>query len=175
MLDISVAYNRYRFLGHEFLTWLWFVIEQDLAAVVKRLEQEPVSLELGDRIVLENKRNNGVETVTIKGDDAGLEEGMLALRKGAVVTELNLSCKSGDLQWRYTIKAESLHIVNLKAPNTGMVETEQDLEGAVLERAYVCEKVVQLTQNLFNDFIRLRVSDAWTRKVVPRLKRWIGS
>ena len=29
MLDVSVAYNRYKFLGHEFLTWLWFMIETD--------------------------------------------------------------------------------------------------------------------------------------------------
>lgn len=175
MLDISVAYNRYRFLGHEFLTWLWYVVENDIARIVKRLAPGPVSIELGDRIVLENRRNSGLETVTIKGDDAGLEEGKLALRKGAVVTELNLSCKSGDLEWRYTIRAESLHIVNLKTPNTGLMENEQDLEGALLERVYVYEKVVQLTENLFNDFIKLRVSDSWTRKVVPGMKRWMHS
>ena len=29
MLDIAVAYNRYKFLGNEFLTWLWFMIETD--------------------------------------------------------------------------------------------------------------------------------------------------
>ena len=29
MLDVSVSYNRYKFLGHEFLTWLWFLIEKD--------------------------------------------------------------------------------------------------------------------------------------------------
>ena len=29
MLDLAVAYNRYRFLGDEFLTWLWYTIEND--------------------------------------------------------------------------------------------------------------------------------------------------
>ena len=31
MLDVAVAYNRFKFLGEEFLTWLWFVIDQDPA------------------------------------------------------------------------------------------------------------------------------------------------
>ena len=31
MLDVAVAYNRFKFLGDEFLTWLWFIIEQDPA------------------------------------------------------------------------------------------------------------------------------------------------
>jgi len=43
-----------------------------------------------------------VETVTIKGDDAGLEEGLLALRKGAVVSEINLAYKSGEQEWSFT-------------------------------------------------------------------------
>ena len=29
MLDVSVSYNRYKFIGHEFLTWLWFMIENE--------------------------------------------------------------------------------------------------------------------------------------------------
>jgi hypothetical protein len=29
MLDVSVSYNRYKFLGHEFLTWLWFLMEKN--------------------------------------------------------------------------------------------------------------------------------------------------
>ena len=29
MLDISIAYNRYKYLGHEFLTWLWFIMENE--------------------------------------------------------------------------------------------------------------------------------------------------
>ena len=28
MLDVAISYNRYMFLGHEHLTWLWFAIEK---------------------------------------------------------------------------------------------------------------------------------------------------
>jgi hypothetical protein len=174
MLDVSVAYNRYKFLGYEYLTWLWFVIEKDQHKI-EELDQELVSLEIGNRVVLENKTRDAVESVTIKGDDAGLEEGFLALRKGAVVTELNLLYGVGDQQWRLTIKGESLHLAGLKCPQTGPVESQEDIEGAVLEKAYLCDRAIQITDKLFKQFITLRVSDDWNTKVVPHMRQWIHS
>ena len=174
MLDVAVSYDRYKFLGYEYLTWLWFVIEKDQDEI-KKLEQEPVFLQIGNRIVLVNRQKDTVESITIKGDDAGLEEGLLALRKGAVVTELNLSYKTGDQEWRFTIKAECLHMVGLKCPQTGSVESQEDLEGAVLEKVYLYDKAIQLTDNLFKQFITLRVSEDWDKKVVPLIRQWIYS
>ena len=162
------------FLGHEHLTWLWFAIEKGQDEI-KKLDQEPLSLQIGNRIVLVNRQKDAVESITIKGDDAGLEEGILALRKGAVVTELNLSYKTGDHEWRFTVKAESLHIVGLKCPQTGSVESEEDLEGAVLEKIYLYDKAIQLTDHIFKQFITLRLSEDWDKKVVPLMRQWIYS
>ncbi|MBW1899386.1 MAG: hypothetical protein JRI61_10050, partial [Deltaproteobacteria bacterium] len=113
MLDVAVAYNRFKFIGDEFLTWVWFIIEND-PGYLKNLSTELSSLEIGNRIVLENRRHQAVESITIKGDDANLEEGILALRKGAVVIELNLCFKSGEQEWRFTIKGESLNLSSFK-------------------------------------------------------------
>ncbi len=174
MLDVSVSYNRYKFLGYEYLTWLWFVIDQDQAKIAS-LEPEPVSIEIGNGIVFENKKRGAAESITIKGDDAGLEEGMVALRKGALVTELNLLLKADEQQWQFTLKGESLHFVSFKTPPTGPVESREDLEGAVLEKAYLCERASQCMDKLFKQFITLRVSDDWSKKVVPRVRKWMHS
>ena len=174
MLDVSVSYNRYIFLGYEFLTWLWYVIEKDEGRI-PLLEEEIVSLEVGNRIVLEKSQKAGVESITIKGDDAGLEEGILALRKGAVVTELNLFYKAEDNEWHFTIKGESLNIANLRPPITGPIESKKDLEGAVIEKAYLYNEVIRLIDNLFKQFIRLRVSNDWYSKVVPLVRQWMYS
>jgi len=174
MLDVSVSYNRYKFLGYEFLTWLWFLIEKE-RNTIKELEPDFVSLEIGNRVALENRINDSVENITIKGDDAGLEEGILALRKGAVVTELNLQYQSGDLKWQFTLKGESFSVSNLSPPDTGPVETDKDTAGVVLEKAFLYEKVMVLIDTLFNHFIRLRVSNEWNSEVVPRLKKWVHS
>ncbi len=174
MLDMAVAYNRYKFLGNEFLTWLWFMIETDQNRL-RRYDPELVSLNIGSRLVLENTRNNAKETITIKGEDANLEEGLLALKKGAVVTEIHLSYKTGTQHWQFSLKGESLNISNLKLPETGPVETPEDLEGAVIEKAYLVEKVIGLVNNLFSHFIKLRVSNKWRDQTVSRIRKWATS
>jgi len=174
MLDISVAYNRYKFLGNEFLTWLWFMIETDQNRL-RRYDPDLVSLNIGSRLVLENTRNNAKETITIKGEDANLEEGLLSLKKGAVVTEIHLSYKAGAHHWQFSLKGESLNISKLKLPETGPVETPEDLEGAVIEKTYLIETVISLLNNLFSHFVKLRVSDEWRNQTVSQIRKWASS
>lgn len=172
MLDVSVAYNRFKFLGNEFLTWLWFVIEQD-PGQLENVMEDPISLTVGNRIVLTNRINDAVETITIKGDDADLQEGLLALGKGAKVTEINLVLGAQGNEWRFSLKGESLAFSGVKTPETGQVETGDDVEGAVLEKAYLHERIVLFTDNTFKKFLTLRLSDKWRGKEVPRIKKWI--
>jgi hypothetical protein len=174
MLDVAVSYNRFKFLGCEFLTWIWFIMENQ-EDILKKTDKELVSLDIGNRIVLENNRNNTIESITIKGDEAGLEEGVLSLKKGAVVTELNLIYKAGNHEWHFNIKGESLNISGLKTPEIGKVEKKEDIEGAVLEKVFLCEKVLVLVNNLYKQFINLRVTNKWNKDVVPRIQKWIAS
>ena len=174
MLDVSVAYNRYKFLGNEFLTWLWFITETDQDRL-RQFNPNLVSLTVGSRMVFENIRTNTKETITIKGDEANMEEGLLALRKGAAVAEMHLSYKAGTQNWQFSLKGESLNISTLKLPETGHMETPDDLEGVVLEKIYLVEKIVLLVNNLFSHFVKLRVSDDWNTKTIPHLRKWVAS
>jgi hypothetical protein len=174
MLDVAVSYNRFRFLGHEFLTWLWHIIEND-PDFLKTLDDELVTLGIGNRIMLENRRDEGLESITIQGDEAGFEEGVLALKKGAMVAELNLFYKAGDKKWQFTLKGESLSITNLKTPETTFIETSEDVEGVVLDKLYLYERVVRLMDAIFNAFIKLRASNEWNTKVLPDLKKWVSA
>jgi hypothetical protein len=172
MLDVAVAYNRYKFVGDEFLTWFWFIIEND-PGHVKHYSQDLSSIQIGNRMVLENRRQKSLETITIKGDDANLEEGLLALRKGAVVTEMSLALKSDSGEWALTIKGESLNVSSFKVPYSAPVETAEEIEGAVLEKVYLYEQALQMIDELFRDFIKKRISTDWQTKIVPAMKKWI--
>ena len=175
MLDVSISYNRYKFLGHEFLTWLWHRMEKEPDRIMGP-EKEPATLEIGNRIVVENRQgDDAVETVTIKGDNAGLEEGILSLKKGGVVSELNLVYRSMENEWRFTIKGESLNLSSLKTPETGAAESESDLEGVILEKIYLYDKALALIAHLFKEFIELRVSEDWFEKGVDPIRRWISA
>jgi hypothetical protein len=174
MIDVSVSYNRYKFIGEEFLTWLWFVIEKD-TTFLSELDPKGAQVTIGNRIVLENRHQDTVESITIKGDDAGLEEGVISLRKGAVVTEMNLSYKSGDHQWAFNLKGESLNFSGLKLPETGPIDRKEDIEGAILEKIYLFDQVFRFVDAVFGKFIQLRVTNAWLEREVPRMRAWIST
>ncbi|HIE54813.1 MAG TPA: hypothetical protein EYP90_06490 [Chromatiaceae bacterium] len=179
MLDLALAYNRYRFLGYEFLTWLWYFVENKKYSSLYDSSQtqqiDSFSLQIGNRLVLENRQNEGLETITIKGDDAGLEEGILALRKGAVVSELNLKYNHASRQWCFTVKGESLNVSNLKFPDPQIVETKADLESAALDKIFMTEKLVDLIEDLFSRFVRQRLSLQWETQIMADIRKWIYS
>jgi hypothetical protein len=172
MLDVAVAYSRYRFLGPEFLTWLWYAIDNDTKAIKPGGSMRGL-LTIGDRIVLENRLSEPVERVTISGENADLGEGMLALKKGALVAELRLRYTAGDREWRFSVKGDTLALMGLKTPRSAPVESPEEVEGAVLEKIGSCEEVVRLVDLLFLRFIQLRVSERWREEAVPRMKAWI--
>ena len=172
MIDIATAYNRYRFLGNEFLTWIWFCIENN-SALIQRCDPDLVSLEVGNRMVLENRLSNGIETISIKGDAAGLEEALLSLKKGAMITEISLIYKSSVAQWYFGLKGESLGISGLKLPETKTLETEEEWEGLVLEKLYLYEKVFEFIRNLFQFFIKRRLSGQWGKETLVEMKKWL--
>lgn len=176
-LDVSIAYSRYRFLGFEFLTWLWFMIETASGSLFKEEDGESArkTLAIGNRIVLEILGENQKESITIKGDDAGLEEGILSLRKGAVVTEMNLILRIREHEFRFGIKGENLNISNLKTPDTPALETQGDMEGILLEKAFLYEQVIMTVEGLFETFLTFRLQENWDRNTLSGIRQWIYS
>ena len=173
MLDVAVAYNRFKFLGDEFLTWLWFVIEQD-PSILKKLDPELTSFEIGNRIVLKKRRKKAVERITIKGEDADLDEAKLALKKGALVAEFNLIYRSAQQKWQFMLKGESLNLSSLKTPQTAPPEGPDDLEAMVLEKIFLYDKILQFLEKLYKHFIKLRISNNWQGRETALIRKWIG-
>ena len=54
-----------------------------------------------------------------------------------------------------------------------LYEVITDIEGIVLEKLWLYEKVVMLVDRLFGHFIRLRLSPEWQETAVPAVKQWI--
>ncbi len=176
MLDIATAYNKYEFLGNDFLTWIWFLIENDHNISSLLDSKDEVTLEVGNSIVLENKLGDkSKEKITIKGDQAGLEEGTTALKKGAFVTQINLICKINEDEYKFTIKGDSFNITGLKTPKTDLSHNEDEIEGLVLEKASFCFKIFEIIDTLFLKYIEQRTSDDWNHKGLQEIKTWIGS
>ena len=173
MLDVAVAYKRFKFLGDEFLTWLWFVIDQD-SSILKKMDPELTSLEIGNRIVLKKRNKKAAERITIKGEDADLDEAMLALKKGAMVAEFNLIYRSAQQKWQFTLKGESLNLSSLKTPQIAPPESQDDLAAVVLEKIFLYDTILQFLEKLYKYFIKLRISNNWQGREIGLIKKWIG-
>ncbi len=172
MLDVVASYRRFLFLGSEFLTWLWFITENDPEGLAEAAG-ESITLVVGNRIVLEKKRAEDVERVTIKGETAQMDEGLLALSKGAKVSEVNLVMEIGEIKWSFNIKGENLAMSSLKVPPTGGVKVTDEIEGAILEKIGLCDKPVSIMDALYKKFILLRISEDWTTRHVPAMREWV--
>ncbi len=176
MLDIATGYNKYKFLGNDFLTWLWYLVENNIN--IKELiksDAQTISLEIGNSIVLENSLGDKLkEKISIKGDEAGLEEGKTALKKGGVVTSINLILNIDSEEYKFLIKGESINISGFKTPSFKS-ENNDEIEGAILEKAFFTEKIYNFIDNLFNVFIEKRSSDAFKDKDIHEIKKWIIS
>lgn len=173
MFDIAVAYNQFKFLGHEFLTWLWFAIDTGQDSHFKDNAGVPYFFIIGNKIVCENiVEDNTVETVTIKGDNAGLEEGLTALKKGSVVTEMKLGLTYLEQTWEFNLKGENLHFTGLKHPETEKIHKKEDMEGAFLEKIYLFGKAVEIVDSTYLAFLKLRLSDSWN-SVLQDIRKWI--
>ena len=116
-----------------------------------------------------------MKKISIKGDQAGLEEGTTALKKGAFVTLLNLICKINDDEYKFTIKGESLNITGLKTPKTDLSKGEDEIEGLVLEKSFFCFKIFEVIDTLFLQYIDQRTKDESNSKGLQDIKTWIGS
>jgi hypothetical protein len=162
-------------LGNEFLTWLWFMVEtgQDITQAIE--SRDPVSLDIGNSLVLENSLgDNAREKITIKGDQAGLEEGTTALKKGAKVTEMNLICKLGpEEEYHFTLKGDSFNITGLKTPAAAGDGSDDEIEGRIIEKALLLVRITQVIDTLFFTFLKQRTADDWKHKGFDPMRTWI--
>jgi hypothetical protein len=55
------------------------------------------------------------------------------------------------------------------------LETPEDLEGIVIEKAYLVKKVIGLINTLFSHFVKLRLSSNWRNQTVSQIRKWASS
>lgn len=144
------------FLGQEFLTWLWFLLESEGGAEIKDLGW--VELTLGERLVLGPAMGADGSRVTVSGAEGSLAEAREALRQGKLVEALRLGLEIHGEEYALNLEAAELTVKSLKLPTTaGLGEEPEGLEGLVLERVALLENTLKATEGLFSLFLAQRL------------------
>jgi hypothetical protein len=187
-----------RFVGREFLLWLWFESEVFDATLSTRDAGE-FGLWIEKQIVL----SAGKETTRIKGATPALgREAKEALLRGKLPESagIHLSLREGECG--FTLKAEPMALSGLtlptvlggeaseerdttallapaKRPRRRKTSAAQDAEAesdesreSFYERMRLTRLVEEVLEGLYREFLVLRLGEAWSATVLPALRAW---
>jgi len=155
-----------RFVGREFLLWLWFeteLYETNLAPT----RADRISLWLEGELTLADDTD---ETRVKSAMPGATPEAEQALKQGKLPKQTRLRAVLNDFEYSWKMKADDLAIAGLKVP--AQLRAQDDKYEALYERMRLVETLEAELEALFHDFLALRLDSAWDRAVVPELKSW---
>jgi len=151
-----------RFLGYEFLTWLWF--KTDTA-------EGGSNIYLGDRIVL-SRPDDGRERVICTTQSHNLKEAHTALVEGKMLEEAQWIMQKGDTEYYFTLDVSLWTMKNVKVPSHPSHPKDEDAEGQFLERMFLIEEIRQAVESLYKEFLMLRLESKWQDDIIPAMEEW---
>lgn len=169
-MDLVDRIETTRFLGGEFLLWLWFSRDVTGGEIqIKGRGTLIVSLEtqlaLADPIA-------DRERVSIRGlDPCGGAEAGEALLAGKLPRKVGLRVVFDQMEWVVTIDSSSLALSGVKLP----AQVSQSSEELFYERMRLLEQIHELVTALYGHFLGVRLSPAWAAEVAPALRAWVQS
>jgi hypothetical protein len=159
-------------LGYEFLTWLWFLME-DANGAIELSEGRHVELSLGERLVL-TLPADGKERVICTTQANSLHEARTALQQGKLVDEIQLFLKIADNDYFLTLDSFLWAFKGLKTPKQLPDFDGEDAEGKFLERMFFLEEISEVLNKLYGMFLAARLSPVWEKDVLPRIRKWMA-
>lgn len=177
-----------RFVGREFLLWLWFESEL-FDATLNTREHGPFGLWLERKLVL----SEGKESTRITSPMPGLgREAKEALLRGQLPDSAGIRVAWRDDETSFVFKAETLAVsalklktvLNKEEPNALLDEMmgkkpgkrakqePVDQHEVFYERMMLTAEFEALIEALYQDFLKLRLSAQWQEVVVPLMRSW---
>jgi hypothetical protein len=153
-----------RFAGREFLLWLWFesiLFETNLAPG----GQASCALWLETRLTLTFEKDESLLKTAIPGVAPEARE---ALRQGKLPREARLRLTSGEREYAWLFKADTLALSGLTIPSE-LKGKEDDVHEVLYERMHLVEALETILEALWSDFLALRLSETWEAAVLPAL------
>lgn len=162
-----------KFIGFEFLTWLWYTIENQVGGFNignnTRLE-----IALGDRLTL-CLPDEVKEQVSCVTQANSLVEAHTALQQGKMVKSIQLVVRTiGQDEREYIINIDTslLAIKGMKTPKAAPPD-DDDVDGYFLENMFFLEEVLASVKYLFGVFMNQRLDPVWNSDVLPKINGWI--
>ncbi|MCF8056921.1 MAG: hypothetical protein K9K37_09820 [Desulfocapsa sp.] len=175
-MDLVDLIAEKRFLGQEFLTWLWWKSEER-GGVVALPGEGDIVVVFEKHMLLEYGEGDSNESLICRGLQTELQEARTGLVMGKKLEQARIQLVYNEYEWNFTMAAALMEFRNVKLPKTGGdsegSDNPEEREGMILERIYLFEELVRVVLELFRLFLQLRAGDGW-RDELMRVREWVG-
>jgi recombination associated protein RdgC len=175
MLDLVDIIADKKFIGQEFLTWLWYKSEERGGAVFLAGEGD-IQVVFEKHMLLESGTGESREKLICQGLQTELREARTGLRMGKKLEKARILLARGDYEWNLSLSATLFEYRNVRLPKTLSPSEESSdpmaVEGKILERLGMAEEAVRTIDELFRMFLKIRISAEWSDELA-KLKAWV--
>lgn len=176
-MDLVDLIKEKKFLGQEFLTWLWFKSEERGGTIFLEDSGEDITVVFEKHILLESGEGDEREKVICQGLHAGLAEARTGLALGKKIEQARILIGRETFEWNVTIRATLLEFRSVRLPKTMAAGEEEEgpdaAAGMILERISLVETLTRTVDELFRMFLKLRTSAAEWPRENARIADWV--
>lgn len=165
-----------RFLGQEFLTWLWWKSEERGGTVLIPDRGDAIIV-FEKHMLLEYGEGETSERLICSGLQSEMKEARTGLKMAKKLEQARIQLVLGDLEWNFTLAAAMMEFRSVRLPKTAKSDNQssdnqEETEGMILERIYLFEELVQIVNDLFRGFLKVRMSQEWGREL-SKIRDWV--
>ena len=176
-MDLIDLIQEKRFLGQEFLTWLWYKSDERGGSILVP-ERGDVSVLFEKHMLLEYGEGEQAEKVICRGLQTELKEARTSLALAKKPEQARIRLAWAEHEFGVTLTAAVFEFRNIRLPKTvaGADEGEnrEDMEGRILERIALFELLTGLILDLFRLFVNIRASQQWQEEL-GKIRAWVAA
>jgi recombination associated protein RdgC len=175
-MDLVDLITEKRFVGQEFLTWLWWKSEERGGSVeipgvgdIVVVFEKHMLLEIGEAEYSERLVCSGLQTE--------LREARTGLRTGKKLEQARIHLVKGEYEWNVTLGASLFEYRSVRPPKTAASSTDptappEETEGMILERIFLFEELARIIDDLFRLYLEIRTGSEWPNEL-RQIRNWV--
>jgi recombination associated protein RdgC len=162
----------FAFLGEEFLTWLWYRLENE-GGEFDLGEGRIVGVALDDFIVFAPRDDDETEQTLRKGVPTRSAEARAGLRSGHRLKKAKLTLAMSELVWSFTLDASTMGLRSIRLPDDD--EAAESPEERSRERAANFLLLHDLVGALYRQFLALRLRTDYLSTDAETQASWMAA
>jgi hypothetical protein len=173
-MDLNKAEAVGGMLGRDFLTWLWYKSEKK-DGFFRAGDGTDFIVYIAQKVTVESGEDDSRDKTVSSGVMSELREARLGLGSGKKVAQAMLRLEQDSNEWLVQVNADDFSLSGLKTPKVDTkLEEGDDPDAPFLEKMYLVQKVQYFLDELFKQFLKLRLHSDWSGEVAA-VRRWAAA